>query len=157
MWQRWHAMQSINCRNRNIDHQWIEVPNLLLITGWTRSQEHQFMTALLCQWASFLGCIFLFPGIYFWTKKTLLARIPENFCFSCVFRGNFSQECGFRGGRMNSWFLLLSQDFFCRNSCRTEIPVFTPDLSGFLRIRPDSSRLIRIPVPAKCCLALASN
>jgi hypothetical protein len=34
-------------------YQWIEVPNnLLLIGGWTRSWEHQFITALICQCAS---------------------------------------------------------------------------------------------------------
>ncbi len=45
-------MQCIYRRNRCIDRQPIEVPNLLLISGWTRSWEHQFMTALLCQCGS---------------------------------------------------------------------------------------------------------
>ncbi len=43
---------------------------------------------------------------------------------------------------------------FCRNSCGTGIPVFTPDSSGFLRIPPDSSRFLRIPVPAKSMVRL---
>jgi hypothetical protein len=59
----------------------------------------------------YLGCIFLFSGIYFWTKKTVPARIPEDFFFSCVIQRNFSQERGFGGGLRNSCFLPLSQDF----------------------------------------------
>jgi hypothetical protein len=30
-----------------------------------------------------LGCIFLFSGIYFWTKKTVPARIPEDLFSLC--------------------------------------------------------------------------
>jgi hypothetical protein len=55
-----------------------------------------------------------------------------------------------------TWFWRGSQEFlffayitgiFHRNSCGTGIPAFTTDSSGFLRI----------PVPAKRCLALASD
>jgi hypothetical protein len=42
--------------------------------------------------AAMLGCIFLLSGIYFFNQKTVPARIPEDFFFSCVFRRNFSQE-----------------------------------------------------------------
>jgi hypothetical protein len=42
-------------------------------------------------------------------KKTGFMRISF---FSCVFRRNFSQERGFGGGRRNSCFLPLSQEFF---------------------------------------------
>jgi hypothetical protein len=84
------------------------------------------------------------------TKKTVPARIPEDFFFSCVFRRNFSQERGFGGGHKNSCFLPLSQDFF------EEIPLGLEFLY-LLQIPPDSSGFHRIPVPAKRCLALASN
>jgi hypothetical protein len=74
-------------------------------------------------------------GIYFGGSKTVKKRFPEDFFFSYVFRGNFSQERGFGGGLRNSCFLLLSQEFFAgipadRNSCI---------YNGFLWIPPDSS------------------
>ncbi len=77
-------------------------------------------------------------GIYFWGSKTVKKRIPEDFFFSCVFRRNFSQECGFGGGLRNSCFLPLSQDFFAgllrnRNSCIYFVFLWIPpDSSGFL-------------------------
>jgi hypothetical protein len=77
-------------------------------------------------------------------------RIPEDFFFSCVYRRNFSQERGFGGGLRNSCFLLLSQDFFAG------IPV-GQEFLHLQWIPPDSSGFLGIPVPAKCCLALASD
>jgi hypothetical protein len=72
-------------------------------------------------------------------KKTGFLRISF---FSCVFRRNFSQEHGFGGGRRNSCFLPLSQEFFAG------IPVGLEFLY-LLRISPDSSGFLQIPVPAK--------
>jgi hypothetical protein len=78
------------------------------------------------------------------TKKTVPARIPEDFFFLC-----FPEEF-FTG----TWFWRWSQEFlffapftgiFRRNSCGTGIPVFTPDFSGFLRIPPDSSGFLFPP------------
>jgi hypothetical protein len=97
-----------------------------------------------------LGCIFLFSGIFFWTKKPVPARIPEDFFFSCIFWRNFSQERGLGGGLRNSCFLLLSQVIFAG------IPA-GQEFLHLQRIPRDSSGFLRIPVPTKCCLALASN
>jgi hypothetical protein len=98
-------------------------------------------------------------GIYFGGSKTLKKGFLRISFFSCVFRRNFSQECGFGGDLRNSCFSPISQDFFAgipagqeflqdRNSCI---------YNGFLQITPDSSGFLQIPVPAKRCLALASN
>jgi len=101
-----------------------------------------------------LGCLFLFQEFIFWTQKTVPARIPEDFFFSCVFRSIFSQERGF--GEVAGipvffrFYRNFSQEFLWdRNSCiypgisriPAGIPVFTPESSGFRRI----------PVPAKSC------
>ncbi len=54
-------MQSINHRNRNINHQWFEVPNLLLISGLTIDPEsinswlRFFANVPLCAWNNRLG------------------------------------------------------------------------------------------------------
>jgi len=74
----------------------------------------------------------------FWVQKTVPDRIPEDFFFFRVFRKNFSQERGF-GEIAGIPFFSILQEFFAgipvgRNSC-----IF----SGFLRI----------PVPAKSCMA----
>jgi hypothetical protein len=58
-------------------------------------------------------------------EKTGFLRISF---FSCVFWRNFSQERGFGGGRRNSCFLPLSQEFFAGITMGQE----------FLRIPPDS-------------------
>ena len=73
-------------------------------------------------------------------KKNVPARIPEDSFFPCVFRRNFSQERGF-GEVAGVPVFSIFTGFFCRNSCGTGIPVFTPESSGFWRI----------PVPAKSC------
>jgi hypothetical protein len=58
--------------------------------------------------------------------------------FSCVFQRNFSQECGFGGGRRNSCFLPLSPDFFAG------IPV-GQEFLYLLRIPPDSAGFLFPP------------
>ncbi len=96
-----------------------------------------------------LGCIFLFLGIYFFDQKNCSCQDSWGF-FSCVFWRNFSQERGFCESHRNSWILPLSQDFFAG------IPA-GQEFLYLLQIPPDSSGLLRIPVPAKHCLALGSN
>ena len=78
-----------------------------------------------------LGWQFLFSGIYFWTQKSIPDRIPEDFFFSCVLLRNFSQERGFGGGRSNSCFFPILQEFF------TGIPV-GQEFLYLLRIPQDS-------------------
>ncbi len=104
---------------------------------------------LICQVA--YSC---FQEFMFWTKKTVLARIPEDFFFFLFFsRGIFHRNVVLEvvagipvSCRCHSNFL---QEFvWDRNSCI---------YSGFLRTPPDSSGFRRIPVPAKRCLSLASN
>ncbi len=82
-----------------------------------------------------LGCLFLFSGIHYWGSKTKQKRIPEDFFFSCVFRGNCSQVR----------FLDAITGIFRKNSCGTGILVFSPDSSKFLRIRPDSCSPRKLP------------
>jgi hypothetical protein len=81
-----------------------------------------------------LGCLFLFYRNLFWGLKNRKNRIPEDLFFSCVFWRNVSQERGFGRGLRHFCFWPLSQEFFCRNSGGTGIPVLTPYSSGFLRI-----------------------
>jgi hypothetical protein len=59
-------------------------------------------------------------------------------------------ERGFGGGLRNSCFLPLLQDFFAG------IPA-GQEFLHLQRIPADSSGFLWIPVPAKCCLALASD
>ncbi len=92
----------------------------------------------------------VFMNLFFGPKKPFLPGFLRISYFSCVFRRNFSQECGFGGGRRNSCFLPLSQDFF------SGIPV-GQEFLYLLRIPPDSSGFLWIPVPAKRCLAMASD
>jgi hypothetical protein len=73
-------------------------------------------------------------GLYFGGSKTEEKnRIPEDFFFSCVFRRNFSQECGFGGVAGIPVFGHCHRIFL-----QAGIPVFAPDSSGFLWIPPDS-------------------
>ncbi len=116
--------------------------------------SHEYHLAFYFWWLSKicgnkLSCIFLFSGIYFLDQKNRSCQDSWGFLFFLCFPEEF-----FTG----TWFWRWSQEFlffaavtgiFCRNSCGTEIPVFTPDSSGFLRIPPDSSGFLRIPVPAK--------
>jgi len=81
-----------------------------------------------------------FQEFIFWTQKTVSARIPEDFFFSCIFRRNFSQERGF-GEVAGIPVFTVFTGIFRRNSCGTGIPVFTPESGGFRRI----------PAPAKSC------
>jgi hypothetical protein len=46
------------------------------------------MAAVMSNSTAKLGCIFLFSGIIFFDKKTVPARIPEDFFFP-VFSGGF--------------------------------------------------------------------
>ena len=125
-------------------------------TSWTKSQKNvssekrQHWTAASTlkpsKACTKLGNSFL-AGIYIGGSKTEKNRIPEDFFFSCVFRTKFLQESGFGGGRRNSCFWPLSQDFFAgipvgQNSCI---------YSGFLVIPRNSSGFLWIPVPAKRC------
>jgi hypothetical protein len=97
-----------------------------------------------------LGCLFLFDRNLFLGLKNSKKRIPEDFFFFLCFRRNFSQEHGFGGGLRSSCFSPLSQEFFPGITAGQEF-------LHLQRIPPDSSRFLRIPVPAKRCLALASN
>ena len=92
----------------------------------------------------------VFRYLFFGPKKPFLPGFLRISFFSCVFRRNFSQERGFGGGRRNSCFLLLSQDFFAGISVGQTFLYL-------LRIPLDSSGFLWIPVPAKRCLALASD
>jgi hypothetical protein len=96
-----------------------------------------------------LGCIFLSSGKLILDKKTIPARIPEDF-FPVFSGGILSQERGYGGGCRNSCFLPLPQEFFAG------IPV-GQEFLYLLRIPPDSSGFLWIPVPTKCCLAQASQ
>jgi hypothetical protein len=89
-------------------------------------------------------------GIYFWGSKTVKKRIPEDFFFFPVFSGGiFHRNVVLEGVSGISVFAAFT-GIFCRNSCGTGIPAFT-------MVPPDSSGFLRIPVPAKGCLALACN
>jgi hypothetical protein len=92
-----------------------------------------------------LGCIFLFSGIYFLDKKNFPARIPEDFFFFLCFMEEFFTGTWFWRGLQEFLIFAAVTGIFCRNSCRTEIPVFTPDSSGFLRIPPDFSGFLFLP------------
>ena len=65
-------------------------------------------------------------------------RIPEDFFFSLCFPEEFFTGTWFWRGSQEFLFLAAVTGFFCRNSCGTGIPVFTPDSSGFFLIPPDS-------------------
>jgi hypothetical protein len=84
----------------------------------------------------------VFRNLFFGPKNPFLPGFLRISFFSFVFRRNFSQERGFGGGRRNSCFLPLSRDFFAG------IPL-GQELLYLLRIPPDSSGFLRIPVPAK--------
>jgi hypothetical protein len=88
-------------------------------------------------------------GIYFGGSKTVKKGFLR-FFFPCVFQRNFSQEHVFGGGLRNSCFLPLSQEVF------TGIPA-GQEFLHLQWIPLDSSKFLWIPVPAKCCLALASD
>ncbi len=104
---------------------------------------HWLRKLLLYMSQSRLGCIFLYDrNLFLGPKKPFLPgflRIPEDFFF---FRRNFSQEPPFGEGRRNSCFLPISQEFFAG------IPV-GQEFLYLLRISPDSSGFLQIPVPAK--------
>jgi len=84
----------------------------------------------------------VFRNLFFGFKKPFLTGFLRISFFSCVFRRNFSQERGF--GEVAGipvffrFYRNFSQEFLWEG-----IPLFSPDSSGFLRI----------PVPAKSCLA----
>jgi hypothetical protein len=74
-------------------------------------------------------------------SKTGKNRIPEDSFLSCVFQRNFHRNVVLEGVAEIPVFghcHRISQEFLWAG-----IPVFTPHSSGFLRI----------PVPAKSCLA----
>jgi hypothetical protein len=83
----------------------------------------------------------VFRNLFFGQKKFLPGFLRISF-FSYVFQKIFSQERGFGGGRRNSCFLPLSQDFFAG------IPL-GQEFLYLLRIPSDSSGFLRIPVLAK--------
>jgi hypothetical protein len=87
-----------------------------------------------------LGCIFLFSGIYFWTKKTVPARIPEDFFFFLCFLEEFFIGTWFWRGSKEFLFFAAFTGIFCRNSCGAGIPAFTMNFSGFL-FPPNAVRL----------------
>jgi hypothetical protein len=51
-------------------------------------------------------------NLFFGPKKAFLTGFLRIFCFSCVFLRNYSQERGFGGGRSNSCFFPILQEFF---------------------------------------------
>jgi hypothetical protein len=83
----------------------------------------------------------VFRNLFFGSKKPFLTGFLRISFFSCVFRRNFSQERGF-GEVAGILVFSILQDFL-QEFLWAGIPVFTQDSSGFLRI----------PVPAKSCLA----
>jgi hypothetical protein len=96
-------------------------------------------------------------GIYFWGLKNSKKKDSRGFLIFPVFsRGFFHRNVVLEGVSGIPVFAAFT-GFFCRNSCGTRIPVFTTDSSGFLWNPPDSFGFLRIPVPAKCCLALARD
>ncbi len=75
-----------------------------------------------------------FQEFIFWTQKTVSARIPEDFFFSCIFRRNFSQERGF-GEVAGIPVFTVFTGIFRRNSCGTGFLYLLrnpPDSGGFL-------------------------
>jgi hypothetical protein len=76
-------------------------------------------------------------------------RIPEDFFFFLCFPEEFFTGAWFWRGMQEFLFFAAVTGVFCRNSCGTGIPVFTPASSGFLQIPPDSSESLRIP-PDSC-------
>ncbi len=95
------------------------------------------------EFRSCLGCIFLYDrNLFLGPKKLFLPgflRIPEDFFF---FGGIFHRNHLFGGGRRNSCFLPISQEFFAG------IPV-GQEFLYLVRIPPEFSGFLRIPVPAK--------
>ena len=88
----------------------------------------------------------VFRNLFLGSKKPFLTGFLRISFFSCVLRRIFSQERGFGGGRRNSCFLPLSQEFFAG------IPV-GQEFLYLLRIPQESGGFWRISVPAKsCCL-----
>ncbi len=85
----------------------------------------------------------VFGNFIFGPKKPFLTGFLRIF-FSYVFRRNFSQERGFGGGRRNSCFFSLLQEFFAGISAGQEFLYL-------LRIPQESGGFRRIPVPAKSC------
>jgi hypothetical protein len=90
--------------------------------------------------------------LYFWGSKTLKKWIPEDFFFFLYFPEEFFTGTWFWRGSLEFLFFTAFTGIFCRNSCGKGIPA-----SRLQRIPPDSSGFLRIPVPAKRCLALASD
>jgi hypothetical protein len=89
-------------------------------------------------------------GICFWGSKTVKKRIPEDFFFFLCFPEEFFTRKWFWRGSQEFLFFAASQDFFAG----------IPAGQEFLHLQwipLDSSGFLRIPVPAKRCLALASN
>ena len=75
--------------------------------------------------------------------KPVPARIAEDFFFSCFFLEEFLHRNVVLEVFCRFLFSAAFTGFFCRNSCRTGIPIFAEDSCGFLQN----------PVPAKSCLA----
>jgi hypothetical protein len=76
--------------------------------------------------------IFLFSGIYFWTKKPVPARIPEDFFFFLCFTEDFFTGMWFWRGSQEFLIVAAVTGIFRRNSCGTGIPRIPPDSAGFL-------------------------
>jgi hypothetical protein len=98
-----------------------------------------------------LGCIFLFSGIYFLDKKTHSCQDSWGFLFFPVFsEGIFHRNVVLEGVAGIPDFRRCHRNFF------VGIPL-GQEFLYLLWIPPDSSEFLRIPVPAKRCLALASD
>jgi len=63
-------------------------------------------------------------------QKTVPARIPEDFFFSCVSGGICHRNVVLERSQEFLFFSVFT-GIFRRNSCGTGIPVFTPESPGF--------------------------
>jgi hypothetical protein len=100
-----------------------------------------------------LGCLFLFDRNSFWGLQNRKKGFLRIFFFPVFSGGIFHRNLVLEGVSGIPVFCRFhrnrSQEFLWdRNSCI---------YNGFLWIPPDSSGFLRILVPAKRCLALASN
>ena len=77
-----------------------------------------------------------FRNLFFVLKKASLTGFLRIFYFPVFSWGIFCRNVVLE--RSQEFLFSVFTEIFCRNSCGTRIPVFTPLSSGFLRIPEDS-------------------